>query len=77
MELSNTSTCFSRENLSTEELASEFSDYYKSFYGIRPRFVKMDDRKELLYQLKRLDETIEHLQSTPEGLKILQADGWV
>ena len=61
MELPNTATCSSRENLSTEELASEFSDYYKSFHGVRPRFVKMDDRAELLYQLKKLDETIEHL----------------
>jgi hypothetical protein len=65
------------ENLSTEQLAIEFSDYHKALHGFRPRYVDPTDRAELLHQLKRLDELIEFMKSTPRGRETLREDGWI
>ena len=64
------------DNLSTDQLAVEFSDYHKAVHGVRPRYVNENDRVELIHQLKRLDEYMEYMKSTPEGRARLKNEGW-
>jgi hypothetical protein len=73
----NTKAIVPWENLPTEQLANEFSDYYKSFWGCRPRHVDLTDRAELLRQLNRLDQTIAYMKSTPRGRETLREEGWI
>lgn len=65
------------EDYSTEDLAQIFSDYHKDVHGFRPRYVKPEDRVELLHQLRRLDDHMEYMKSTPEGRAQLEEDGWI
>jgi hypothetical protein len=65
------------ESFSTQELANEFSEYHKAVHNFRPRYVDFDNREELLHQLKRLDETMEHMKSTPSGREYLRSEGWL
>lgn len=66
-----------REDMDTKYLAQYFSDYHKDVHGFRPRYVKADDRVEIIHQLKRLDEHMEYMKSTPQGRKQLSDDGWI
>ena len=65
------------EDLPTEELAQTFSDYHKDVHGWRPRYVRPDDRSELLHQLNRLDEFMEYMKSSPQGKEVLKNEGWI
>jgi hypothetical protein len=60
-------------------LQSEFSDFFKSFYGYRPRHltsIQWSDVEYLKEQIQNIHDQIESLKSTFEGREELREQGW-
>ena len=68
------------DSMELDELQSYFSDFYKDFYGYRPRFATNQqwiDRKWLIEAISTIHMDMDNLKKTPEGRAQLRAEGWV
>ena len=60
-------------------LQSEFSDFFKSFYGYRPRHltsIQFNDAEFLKEQIQNIHDQIEHMKATFGGREELREQGW-
>ena len=65
---------------SVEELQGYFSDFYKDFYGSRPRFAteeQWSDRNWLEGQINYIHDTMDRMKETFAGREELRAQGWI
>jgi len=68
------------DSMELDELQSYFSDFYKDFYGYRPRFATNQqwiDREWLIEAISTIHMDMDNLKKTPEGRAQLRAEGWV
>ena len=62
-----------------EELQSTFSDFYKDYYGFRPRFATTEQWNDIGWLKEHIDgihNAMDAMKKTPEGRKQLRAEGW-
>ena len=67
------------ESMDLDELQSYFSDFYKDFYGFRPRFAtpeQWNDSEWLITSIEGIHEVMDRMSSTPEGREQLRYEGW-
>jgi hypothetical protein len=65
---------------SVEELQGYFSDFYKDFYGSRPRFATEEqwaDRNWLETQINQIHDCMDKMKETFAGREELRAQGWI
>jgi hypothetical protein len=67
----------SYETMTTDQLGSYFSDFYKEIHCVRPRHVDFSDREALIHGIESLESYFDSMKSTREGRDILRAEGWV
>jgi hypothetical protein len=63
-----------------EELQGYFSDFYKDYYGFRPRFATPEqwrDRSWLEDSINAIHDAMDAKKLTAEGREELRAAGWV
>ena len=68
------------DSMELDELQSYFQDFYKDFYGYRPRFATNQqwiDREWLIEAISTIHMDMDNLKKTPEGRAQLRAEGWV
>jgi hypothetical protein len=68
------------DSMELDELQSYFSDFYKDFYGYRPRFAtheQWNNREWVIQAITTIHDVMDHLKKTPEGRAQLRAEGWV
>jgi hypothetical protein len=66
-------------SMDLDELQSYFSDFYKDFYGFRPRFAtpeQWNDSEWLITNIEGIHETMERMSATFEGREQLRYEGW-
>ena len=66
-------------SMDLDELQSYFSDFYKDFYGFRPRFAtaeQWNDSEWLITNIEGIHETMERMSTTFEGREQLRYEGW-
>ena len=66
-------------SMDLDELQSYFSDFYKDFYGFRPRFAtaeQWNDSEWLITNIEGIHETMERMSTTFEGREHLRYEGW-
>jgi len=66
-------------SMDLDELQSYFSDFYKDFYGFRPRFAtaeQWNDSEWLITSIEGIHETMERMSATFEGREQLRYEGW-
>ena len=67
------------QSMDLDELQSYFSDFYKDFYGFRPRFAtaeQWNDSEWLITSIEGIHETMERMSTTFEGREQLRYEGW-
>ena len=67
------------ESMHLDALQSYFSDFYKDFYGFRPRFAtaeQWNDSEWLITNIEGIHETMERMSTTFEGREQLRYEGW-
>ena len=67
------------ESMDLDELQSYFSDFYKDFYGFRPRFAtpqQWNDSEWLITSIEGIHEVMERMSTTFEGREQLRYEGW-
>jgi len=67
------------ESMDLDELQSYFSDFYKDFYGFRPRFATPDQWNSsewLIMHIQDIHDVMEKMKTTPEGREQLRYEGW-
>ena len=67
------------DSMELDELQSYFSDFYKDFYGYRPRFATNQqwiDREWLIEAISAIHMDMDNLKKTPEGRAQLREEGW-
>ncbi len=67
------------QSMDLDELQSYFSDFYKDFYGFRPRFATPDewnDSEWLITRIEGIHEVMERMSTTFEGREQLRYEGW-
>ena len=68
------------DKYSVGELQGYFSDFFKDFYGFRPRFGDQgnwNDRVWLETQINMIHDEMDRLKETFEGREELRIRGWV
>jgi hypothetical protein len=71
---------FSYEALSLHELQSIYSDFFKDFYGFRPRGIDLsnwENREWMIYAINGIHDRMDALKETFEGREELRRSGWV
>ena len=66
-------------SMDLDELQSYFSDFYKDFYGFRPRFAtpeEWNDSEWLITRIEGIHEGMEKMSTTFEGREQLRYEGW-
>jgi hypothetical protein len=66
-------------SMDLDELQSYFSDFYKDFYGFRPRFAtaeQWNDSEWLITSIEGIHEAMERMSTTFEGREQLRYEGW-
>jgi len=67
------------ESMDLDELQSYFSDFYKDFYGFRPRFAtaeQWNSSEWLIMHIQDIHDVMEKMSSTFEGREQLRSEGW-
>jgi hypothetical protein len=67
------------ESMDLDELQSYFSDFYKDFYGFRPRFAtaeQWNSSEWLIIHIQDIHDVMENMKTTPEGRAQLRYEGW-
>jgi hypothetical protein len=63
-----------------EQLQGYFSDFYKDFFGFRPRFGSPEqwrDREWLETEINAIHNAMDEMKESPEGRAELRRQGWV
>lgn len=61
----------------TEALGEYLWDFYKAYYGFRPRFVDLADREDVARTLASVEADFEGNKETFEGRQFLRNQGWL
>ena len=67
------------DDMSVDELQSYFSDFYKDYYGFRPRFATIEhwnSSEWLIEQINFIHDDLDRRKKTPAGRESLRAEGW-
>ena len=67
------------ESMDLDELQSYFSDFYKDFYGFRPRFAtaeQWNNSEWLIMHIQDIHDVMEKMSTTFEGREQLRNEGW-
>jgi hypothetical protein len=65
--------------MTVDELQSYFSDFYKDYYGFRPRFATTEhwnSSEWLIEQINFIHDDLDRRKKTPAGRESLRAEGW-
>ena len=66
-------------SMDLDELQSYFSDFYKDFYGFRPRFAtaeQWNNSEWLIMHIQDIHDVMERMSTTFEGREQLRYEGW-
>ncbi len=63
--------------MSTDELSSFYSDYFKDTHGFRPRFAYSTTRADYINLITELDNHFLRMKETFAGRETLREQGWV